>query len=113
MSDADDVTCARFALGELPVAPRSPDDERPPGLLAGRYEVGRPIGSGGTARVYRAYDVRPAPEGAAKIYDRDAGAPDQRRRLREMTIPGSITRPGVGGLLDSGTEHGRTYLVMQ
>ncbi|SFW87576.1 Serine/threonine protein kinase [Amycolatopsis australiensis] len=113
MSDADDRTCARFALGEFSVPPRSLPDERPPGLLAGRYEVGRLIGSGGTARVYRAYDLRLAREVAVKIYDRDAVALDQRRRLREMTIQGSIAHPGVVALLDSGTEHGRTYLVMQ
>ncbi len=112
-SDADDVTCARFALGEFAVRPRSLHDERPPGLLAGRYEVGRLIGSGGTARVYRAYDLRLEREVAVKIYDRDVVALDQRRRLREMSIQGSITHPGVVALLDSGTEHGRTYLVMQ
>ncbi|MEV4149927.1 protein kinase [Amycolatopsis sp. NPDC049691] len=108
-----DVTCARFALGEFTAAPRSLDDDRPPGLLAGRYEVGRLVGSGGTARVYRAYDLRLQREVAVKIYDRDAVALDQRRRLREMSIQGSITHPGVVALLDSGTEHGRTYLVMQ
>jgi eukaryotic-like serine/threonine-protein kinase len=115
MSDADDdVTCARFALGEFTIAPRQAlDDERPPALLAGRYEVGKLIGSGGTARVHRAYDVRLAREVAVKIYDRDAVALDQRRRLRETTIQGSITHPGVVALLDSGTENGRTYLVMQ
>ena len=114
MSDADDVTCARFALGEFTVAPRKAlDDERPPALLADRYQVGGLIGSGGTARVHRAYDVRLARQVAIKIYDRDAVALDQRRRLREMTIQGSITHPGVVALLDSGTENGRTYLVMQ
>ncbi len=113
MGDADEVTCSRFALGEFTAAPRSLDDDRPPGLLAGRYEVGRLVGSGGTARVYRAYDLRLEREVAVKIYDRDAVALDQRRRLREMSIQGSITHPGVVALLDSGTENGRTYLVMQ
>ncbi len=112
MGDADDVTCSRFALGEFTVAPRSLDD-CPPGLLAGRYEVGRLVGSGGTARVYRAYDLQLEREVAVKIYDQGAVALDQRRRLREMSIQGSITHPGVVALLDSGTESGRTYLVMQ
>ncbi|MEV6642585.1 serine/threonine-protein kinase [Amycolatopsis sp. NPDC051371] len=112
MSDADDVTCARFAIGEFAVHPRSLD-EHPPELLAGRYEVGRLIGSGGTARVYRAFDLRLSREVAVKIYDRDVVALDQRRRLREMSIQGSIAHPGVVALLDSGTDHGRTYLVMQ
>ncbi|MDQ7802845.1 protein kinase [Amycolatopsis sp. A133] len=108
------MTHGRYALGEFTITPRQAlDDERPPALLGGRYEVGRLIGSGGTARVYRAYDVRLTREVAVKIYDRDAVALDQRRRLREMTIQGSISHPGVVALLDSGTEHGRTYLVMQ
>ncbi|MEU0532051.1 serine/threonine-protein kinase [Amycolatopsis tolypomycina] len=112
--DGAGVTCGRYALGEFAITPRRAlDDERPPGLLGGRYEVGRLIGSGGTARVYRAYDTRLNREVAVKIYDRDAVAVDQRRRLREMTIQGSISHPGVVALLDSGTEHGRTYLVMQ
>ena len=112
--DAAEVTCGRYALGEFAITPRRAlDDERPPDLLGGRYEIGRLIGSGGTARVYRAYDVRLSREVAVKIYDRDAVALDQRRRLREMTIQGSISHPGVVALLDSGTEHGRTYLVMQ
>lgn len=114
MSEADDDTCARFALGEFPVLPqRALDDERPAGPLGGRYEIGRLIGSGGTARVYRSYDLRLNREVAVKIYDRDAVALDQRRRLREMSIQGSIAHPGVVALLDSGTEGGRTYLVMQ
>ncbi|WP_254896831.1 serine/threonine protein kinase [Amycolatopsis sp. Hca4] len=112
--DEAEVTHGRYALGEFAITPRGAlDDERPPDLLGGRYEVGRLIGSGGTARVYRAYDVRLGREVAVKIYDRDAVALDQRRRLREMTIQGSISHPGVVALLDSGTEHGRTYLVMQ
>ncbi|WP_370965259.1 protein kinase [Amycolatopsis sp. cg9] len=111
---SDDVTCARYALGDFTTAPRrAPDDELPPGLLAGRYEVGRLIGSGGTARVYRAYDVRLDREVAVKIYDGDALPVDQRRRLRETTIQASISHPGVVALLDSGSEHGRTFLVMQ
>ncbi|MEU4523579.1 protein kinase [Amycolatopsis sp. NPDC024027] len=113
-SDGAEVTCGRYALGEFTITPRRAlDDERPPGLLGGRYEVGRLIGSGATARVYRAYDVRLTREVAVKIYDRDAVALDQRRRLREMTIQGSISHPGVVALLDSGDENGRTYLVMQ
>ncbi|WP_307793405.1 protein kinase [Amycolatopsis sp. MtRt-6] len=112
--DEAGATCGRYALGEFAITPRRAlDDERPPGLLGERYEVGRLIGSGGTARVYRAYDTQLNREVAVKIYDRDAVALDQRRRLREMTIQGSISHPGVVALLDSGTEHGRTYLVMQ
>jgi serine/threonine protein kinase len=114
MSDADEATCAHYTLGEFAVMPQAAlGDELPPAELAGRYEVGRLIGSGGTARVYRAYDRRLDREVAVKIYDRGAVALDQRRRLREMSIQGSIAHAGVVALHDSGTEHGRTFLVMQ
>ncbi|HEY3483274.1 MAG TPA: serine/threonine-protein kinase, partial [Streptomyces sp.] len=113
MSDADDDTCARFALGEFPRGARALSEELPAEPLAGRYEIGRLIGSGGTARVYRAHDRRLHRQVAVKIYEGDAVALDQRRRLREMSIQGSITHPGVVALLDSGTDHGRTFLVMQ
>jgi tRNA A-37 threonylcarbamoyl transferase component Bud32 len=115
MGEGDEVTRAHYELGEFAVIPRQrfEPDRPPPALLGGRYEVGRLIGSGGTARVYRAYDLRLEREVAVKVYDQDAVALDQRRRLREMGIQGSITHPGVVALHDSGTEQGRTYLVMQ
>lgn len=114
MSEADEPTCAHYALGEFSVMPRPAlGDELPPTTLGGRYEIGRLIGSGGTARVYRGYDLHLDRPVAVKIYDRGAVAQDQRRRLREMSIQGSIAHPGVVALHDSGTEHGRTFLVMQ
>ncbi len=114
MSDADEPTCAHYALGEFSVMPRPAlGDEPPPATLGGRYEIGRLIGSGGTARVYRGYDLHLDRPVAVKIYDRGAVAQDQRRRLREMSIQGSIAHPGVVALHDSGTEQGRTFLVTQ
>ena len=108
----DGVTCARFSLAEF-AAGAGTDPDEPPALLGGRYEVGRLIGTGGTARVYRAYDLRLGREVAVKIYSRDALRVEQLRRLREMRIQGSIDHPGVVALHDGGTEQGFTYLVMQ
>ena len=88
-------------------------DEWTPGTLGGRYDVGRLLGSGGTARVFSAYDRLLGREVAVKVFDRGAVAIEQRRRLREVSILGSIDHPGVVALHDSGTEGDRTYLVMQ
>ncbi|WP_439378803.1 protein kinase domain-containing protein [Amycolatopsis lexingtonensis] len=84
-----------------------------PDLLAGRYELGSPIGEGATARVYRAVDRELGREVAVKVYDGHAVAGEQLRRMREKTLLASIDHPRVVALYDSGTEGGRPYLVMQ
>lgn len=84
-----------------------------PDLLAGRYELGSPIGKGATARVYRALDRELGREVAVKVYDRHAVAVEQLRRAREKTLLASIDHPRVVALYDSGTEGDRPYLVMQ
>ncbi|MEU4674642.1 phosphotransferase [Amycolatopsis sp. NPDC023774] len=82
-------------------------------MTVGRYEVEHLIGSGGTARVYRAFDRRLGHPVALKVYDRDVVAVDQVRRLRKKTIQAGIDHPGVVAELDSGTDHSRPFLVMQ
>ncbi|WP_370542216.1 serine/threonine-protein kinase [Amycolatopsis sp. FDAARGOS 1241] len=84
-----------------------------PAVVGDRYEVGGLLGVGATARVYRGYDRRLDREVAVKVFNRDAVAVEQRRRLREVGIHGSVDHPGVVALLDSGTEAGRMYLVME
>ncbi|MEV8615101.1 serine/threonine-protein kinase [Amycolatopsis sp. NPDC051373] len=105
------VTAPRFSLVGDVVAQDGPD--KPLTLTAGRYEVEHLIGSGGTARVYRAFDRRLGRPVALKVYDRDVVAADQVRRLREKTIQAGINHPGVVAVLDSGTDHSRPFLVMQ
>ena len=86
----------------------------PPAVLGGgRYEVGPLVGVGGTARVYRGYDRRFRRDVAIKIFRNDVVDIEQRRRLREIRIHRSIDHPGVVALLDTGSEDGRTYLVME
>ncbi|WP_432846246.1 protein kinase domain-containing protein [Amycolatopsis sp. CA-161197] len=87
--------------------------EDPPHSIAGRYDVERLIGSGGTARVYRAVDRRLGREVAVKVYDRQSVAVEQVRRVRERTIQAGIDHPRVVAVLDSGTDGGRPFLVMQ
>lgn len=101
-------------------------------LLAGRYRVDAPIGSGGMGEVWRGYDQqldrriaiklmhRPAPmplppgspEAAALI---EAAALDRERFLREIRTTARLDHPGIPTVYDFGVEEhtGRIYLVMQ
>lgn len=85
----------------------------PPDLIAGRYEVERLVGTGGTARVYRAVDRLLRRAVAVKVYEHRVVAVEQLRRARERTVQASIDHPGVVALFDSGADGGRPYLVMQ
>ncbi|MFJ7217616.1 serine/threonine-protein kinase [Amycolatopsis sp. NPDC098790] len=105
-------TDPRFSLDVTGVRPWWARDE-PPEVIAGRYEVGGLIGTGGTARVYQAFDQRLRRDVAVKVYDRGAVAVERLRRAREKAIQASIDHPRVVALFDSGTEGDRPYLVMQ
>ncbi|MEV4143901.1 serine/threonine-protein kinase [Amycolatopsis sp. NPDC049691] len=105
-------TAPRFSLDVAGVRPWWARDEAPE-VIAGRYEVGGLIGTGGTARVYRAFDRRLCRDVAVKVYDRGAVAVERLRRAREKAIQASIDHPGVVALFDSGTDGDRAYLVMQ
>jgi tRNA A-37 threonylcarbamoyl transferase component Bud32 len=110
--DGADATSPRFSL-DVAGVPSYWADTDPPDLIAGRYEVARLIGSGGTARVYRAVDRLLRREVAIKVYERHAVAVEQLRRVRERTVQARIDHPRVVALFDSGAEGGRPYLVMQ
>ncbi|MEV6905095.1 serine/threonine-protein kinase [Amycolatopsis sp. NPDC051372] len=47
------------------------------------------------------------------MYERNVVAVEQLRRVREKTVQASIDHPRVVALLDSGTDDGRPFLVMQ
>jgi serine/threonine protein kinase len=82
-------------------------------VIAGRYEVGGLIGTGGTARVYQAFDQLLSRDVAVKVYERGAVAVEGLRRMREKAIQASIDHPGVVAVYDSGTDGDRPYLVMR
>ncbi|BCJ77433.1 hypothetical protein CS0771_69770 [Catellatospora sp. IY07-71] len=101
-------------------------------LLAGRYRVDAPIGSGGMGEVWRGYDQQldrriaiklmhraapvslPAgsPEAAAWV---EAAALDRERFLREIRTTARLDHQGIPTVYDFGADPGtgRTYLVMQ
>ena len=82
-------------------------------VLAGRYALERPLGSGGYATVWQAFDRKLGRRVAIKRL----AQPTPRvlaRFEREMRVLASLRHPNVVGLLDTGQdEDGRPFLVME
>jgi serine/threonine protein kinase len=100
------TTQARFTLGEH-------DPEQAPKVIGDRYEVGRFLGRGTTARVFGAYDRLGDREVALKLFHPGAVATEQRRRLKEIQILGTLQHPGLVPFYDAGTSEGLTFLTMK
>src|SRR5262249_6954413 len=93
----DDPLANRLDAGPL-IPPPPPDAEFPPGtLLAGRYEVREPVGTGGMGVVLRVFDRKLGRDLAAKVLKADrARDPDVARRfLDEAAVCGRLQHPGV------------------
>jgi serine/threonine protein kinase len=101
-------------------------------VLADRYRVDAPIGSGGMGAVWSGYDQHldrrvaiklmrdaPAPPpglvGAEHAALAEAAAADRERFLREIRTTARLELPGIPAVYDFGVEQttGRIYLVMQ
>ncbi|MDX2194509.1 MAG: serine/threonine-protein kinase [Gemmatimonadales bacterium] len=81
--------------------------------LAGRYELGTCVGSGGTAHVYRARDLRHGRVVAVKLLREEVVRGfGTDRFLREIAALARLQHPHIVPLLDSGEEDGRAFLVM-
>jgi tetratricopeptide (TPR) repeat protein len=81
--------------------------------LAGRYDVERELGRGGTATVYLARDPRHARLVALKILAPSIGAAMSAERfLQEIRVTAGLTHPHILPLHDSGTAAGFLYYVM-
>ncbi|MEC3978470.1 serine/threonine-protein kinase [Amycolatopsis sp. H20-H5] len=107
-SDTPDDTAdtePRFTLGAYDPDPR-------PWLVAGRYQVGRLLGEGSTARVYRAHDRHRDRPVALKLFHQGAAAVEERRQAQEIRILRGIRHPGVVALHDADVDHGHAYLAM-
>jgi serine/threonine protein kinase len=85
------------------------------GRRLGRYEVRSPLGSGGTAEVYRALDTRLGREVAVKVIPQEAAANHERlRRLeQEAQVVASLDHPHILALHDVGTDDGTAYVVFE
>jgi TolB-like protein/tetratricopeptide (TPR) repeat protein len=74
-----------------------------------------PLGSGGTAQVYRAKDVRLHREVAFKILTTDfAKDPHyQKRFMREARAASSLNHPNILAVYDVGNQNGTSYIVSE
>ena len=83
-------------------------------VLAGRYELGRLLGTGGTARVRAAHDLvldRPV---AVKVLADDLVDPAARQRfVREARTSARFVHPHAVSVYDAGEADGSLYLVME
>lgn len=84
-------------------------------LDRGRYELGRVIGSGGMAIVFRARDrERGRPVAVKLLADNLSADADLRQRFRrEAELAERLSHPNVVEVLDSGEADGRAYIVLE
>ena len=81
--------------------------------LAGRYSVERELGSGGTAIVYLAQDLKHGRKVALKVLRAEVAAIlGSERFLREIRTAASLQHPHIVALHDSGHTNGFLYYVM-
>ncbi|WP_341359116.1 serine/threonine-protein kinase [Georgenia sp. M64] len=84
-------------------------------VLAGRYELRRPLGRGGMAEVWEARDLVLGRSVAVKTVDLDtAGDPTLGDRLRrEAVATAALDHPDVVTVYDAGVDGDTAYLVME
>ncbi len=82
-----------------------------PRVVAGRYVLGRVLGTGSSAVVRRARDLRSGALVALKLFHRGASVHDLRQQRREMEALSHLDHPGLVGLRDGGSEEGRPFVV--
>ncbi len=81
--------------------------------LAGRYQIGDVLGSGGMATVYRADDMRHRRQVAVKVLRSELSASiGVDRFLKEIEIAAGLHHPHILMLIDSGEVDGVPYYVM-
>ena len=84
-----------------------------PVVLAGRYRLEAPLGSGGMAEVWRAVDERLGRKVAVKLLHPRALPPERERFLLEVRALSRLFHPGIVQVLDLGEEEGRPFFVME
>ena len=83
--------------------------------VGGRYRLGERIGHGGMGEVFAAHDLRLDREVALKLLRVDlADQDDMRERVvAEARLAARLTHPHVVGVLDTGEQDGRPFVVME
>ena len=94
---------------------RDPDAASVPTLLADRYRIVSPLGSGGMADVYLAEDERLGRLVAVKVLKARLAADDEfRERFRiEARAAASLNHPSIVAVYDRASSDGATYIAME
>ncbi|MHC4607943.1 MAG: protein kinase domain-containing protein, partial [Planctomycetota bacterium] len=85
------------------------------GSVLDHFELGKKIGSGGMAAVYRARDRKLRRDVALKVVHESAAEKEgvRERFLREARATGMLRHPNLVQVYDVGEDRGRLYLVME
>lgn len=82
-----------------------------PRVVAGRYVLGRVLGTGSSAVVRVAKDLRSGAQVALKLFHPGCSVSDLRQQRQEMEALARLDHPNLVGLRDGGSEEGRPYVV--
>ncbi|MCD6020895.1 MAG: serine/threonine protein kinase [Actinomycetia bacterium] len=83
--------------------------------IGDRYRLGDPLGAGGMGEVFVAHDLRLDREVALKLLRADLAQQDgmRERVVAEARLAARLTHPHVVGILDTGEQGGRPFVVME
>jgi serine/threonine protein kinase len=82
-------------------------------LLGGRYRLGKSLGGGGMADVYRAMDTRLERVVAVKVFRSGSDETGRARFEDEARLLAGLSHPGLVPLFDASASSDELYLVMQ
>ena len=93
----------------------APAEEVPAGTVVGGCRIEEKIGQGGMGAVYRATQVALEKNVALKILPQRLAASDEfvERFLREARLAARLEHPNIVQVYDTGTDAGRSFIVMQ
>ena len=83
--------------------------------VGGRYRLGERLGHGGMGEVFAAHDLRLDREVALKLLRADLAEQDgmRERVVAEARLAARLSHPYVVGVLDTGEQDGRPFVVME
>jgi len=83
--------------------------------VGGRYRLGERLGHGGMGEVFAAHDLRLDREVALKLLRADLAEQDgmRERVVAEARLAARLSHPHIVGVLDTGEQDGRPFVVME